>query len=189
MGSFITASMRSVVRDEVRRDVALVELHALDGVDGNVERLGILDGDDAVLAHDFHGSGDLFADLGSPAEMVPTEANLLLGLDRLACFFISATAALTALSMPRRMASGLTPAATLRRPSLTIAWASRVAVVVPSPTVSLVLVATSFTSWAPMFSMLSSSSILLGDGNAVVGDGRGTERALQSDVAALWGPW
>ena len=38
-------------------------------------------------------------------------------------------------------------------------WASRVAVVVPSPTVSFVLVATSFTSWAPMFSIGSFSSI------------------------------
>ena len=83
---------------------------------------------------------------GSPAEMVPTEAICSLVSTGLACFFISATAAFTALSMPRRMASGLAPAATLRRPSLTIAWASRVAVVVPSPTVSLVLVATSFTS-------------------------------------------
>ena len=59
------------------------------------------------------------------------------------------------------MANGLAPAVTLRRPSLTMTWASRVAVVVPSPTVSLVLVATSFTSWAPMFSMLSGSSISL----------------------------
>ena len=54
---------------------------------------------------------------------------------------------------------GLAPAATLRRPSFTMTWASRVAVVVPSPTVSFVLVATSFTSWAPMFSIGSFSSI------------------------------
>ena len=42
---------------------------------------------------------------------------------------------------------------------MTSAWASTVAVVVPSPAMSLVLVATSFTSWAPMFSKGSSSSI------------------------------
>ena len=56
---------------------------------------------------------------------------------------------------------GFAPAATLRRPSFTMTWASRVAVVVPSPTVSFVLVATatSFTSWAPMFSIGSFSSI------------------------------
>ena len=53
---------------------------------------------------------------------------------------------------------GLAPAATLRRPSWMRAWARTVAVVVPSPATSLVLVATSFTSWAPMFSNGSSSS-------------------------------
>src|SRR5581483_6186309 len=43
----------------------------------------------------------------------------------------------------------------------TIARASTVAVVVPSPATSLVLVATSLASWAPMFSHGSSSSISL----------------------------
>jgi hypothetical protein len=33
-----------------------------------------------------------------------------------------------------------------------MAWASTVAVVVPSPAMSFVLVATSFASWAPRFS-------------------------------------
>ena len=49
-------------------------------------------------------------------------------------------------------ASGLAPAATLRMPSWTSAWASTVAVVVPSPATSLVLVATLFASCAPRFS-------------------------------------
>ena len=53
------------------------------------------------------------------------------------------------------------PAATDLAPSRTIAWASTVAVVVPSPAMSLVLEATSRTIWAPMFSNLSSSSISL----------------------------
>ena len=44
-------------------------------------------------------------------------------------------------------------------PSRTIAWASSVAVVVPSPARSLVLLATSRTSWAPMFLNWSLSSI------------------------------
>src|ERR1700749_472386 len=39
-----------------------------------------------------------------------------------------------------------------------MAWASTVGVVVPSPATSLVLVATSFASWAPRFSSGSSSS-------------------------------
>ena len=64
-------------------------------------------------------------------------------------------------SMPRLRSIGFMPAATDLAPSRTIAWASTVAVVVPSPAVSEVRVATSRTSWAPMFSNLSESSISL----------------------------
>jgi len=46
----------------------------------------------------------------------------------------------------------LAPAATFFRPAVTMAWASTVAVVVPSPAMSAVLLATSFSIWAPMFS-------------------------------------
>ena len=53
------------------------------------------------------------------------------------------------------------PAATAFTPSRTMAWASTVAVVVPSPARSLVFEATSRTIWAPMFSNLSASSISL----------------------------
>ena len=67
----------------------------------------------------------------------------------------------TAYSMPRLSAIGLAPAATLRRPSRTIACARTVAVVVPSPATSSVFLATSFTSSAPIFSNGSSSSISL----------------------------
>ncbi len=93
------------------------------------------------------------------AEMVATWAISLRSSISLAWSLMASTAAATALSMPRLRAMGLAPAATLRRPSRTSAWASTVAVVVPSPATSLVLVATSFTSWAPMFSKGSSSSI------------------------------
>ena len=61
--------------------------------------------------------------------------------------------------MPAPSSSGLAPAATLRSPSLMMARASRVAVVVPSPALSLVRIATSLTSWAPRFSKGSSTSI------------------------------
>src|SRR5207248_5134036 len=64
-------------------------------------------------------------------------------------------------SMPRLRAIGLAPAATLRRPSRTSAWARTVAVVVPSPATSSVFLATSLTSSAPIFSYGSSSSISL----------------------------
>ena len=60
--------------------------------------------------------------------------------------------------MPRLRAIGWAPAATLRMPSRTMAWARTVAVVVPSPAMSLVLVATSLASCAPRFSYGSSSS-------------------------------
>ena len=61
--------------------------------------------------------------------------------------------------MPRFSAIGFAPAATFFRPSRTIACASTVAVVVPSPATSFVAVATSRTSWAPWFSKTSSTSI------------------------------
>src|SRR6056297_2420517 len=63
--------------------------------------------------------------------------------------------------MPRLSASGFAPAATLRRPSLTIDWPSTVAVVVPSPVMSFVLLAISISSFAPMFSRWLDSSISL----------------------------
>jgi hypothetical protein len=65
------------------------------------------------------------------------------------------------MSMPRFRSIGFMPAATDFMPSRTIAWASTVAVVVPSPALSLVLLATSRSICAPMFSNLSLSSISL----------------------------
>src|SRR5271166_3430709 len=95
------------------------------------------------------------------AEIVPTcaiSSLVEIFFDR---FLMSVTAASTARSMPRFRSIGFMPAATAFAPSRTIAWASTVAVVVPSPAVSLVFEATSRTIWAPMFSNLSSSSISL----------------------------
>src|SRR6185503_17966300 len=63
--------------------------------------------------------------------------------------------------MPRLRPMGLAPAVTFLRPSRTMAWASTVAVVVPSPAMSDVLEATSLSIWAPMFSKGSLSSISL----------------------------
>src|SRR6266487_7046743 len=58
----------------------------------------------------------------------------------------------TAMSMPRLTSTGLAPLPIALMPSRMIPWAITVAVVVPSPTMSLVLIAASLTSWAPMFS-------------------------------------
>src|SRR5438445_7906918 len=81
--------------------------------------------------------------------------------DGIGSFLSSCTTVSTAFSMPRFRDIGFAPAVTDFRPSRKMACASTVAVVVPSPARSEVLVATSFTIWAPMFSISSSSSISL----------------------------
>ena len=95
------------------------------------------------------------------ADIVPTCAIALSSvqgtLRPLTCW----TAAETALSMPRFKSIGFIPAATDLFPSLTIDWASTVAVVVPSPASSEVWDATCLSIWAPIFSNLFSSSISL----------------------------
>ena len=65
----------------------------------------------------------------------------------------------TAIFIPRLSATGSIPAETHFKPLLKIASANTVAVVVPSPATSLVLDATSFTSFAPIFSYGSFNSI------------------------------
>src|SRR5664279_4495024 len=95
------------------------------------------------------------------AEIVPTWAISLLVVVGLDCFLSCSTSTVTALSMPRFRSIGFMPAATYFMPSRTMAWASTVAVVVPSPAMSLVLEATSLTICAPMFWSLSLSSISL----------------------------
>src|SRR5690554_3759009 len=99
--------------------------------------------------------------LSELAEIEPTWAISLAvehGLDSLAS---ASQVATTALSMPRFRSIGFMPATTYFMPSRTMAWASTVAVVVPSPAMSEVLEATSLTICAPMFSNLSFSSISL----------------------------
>ena len=51
------------IGDEVGRQVTAVELHAVHGLQGGLEALGLFDGDDAVLAHLLHRLGDQVADL------------------------------------------------------------------------------------------------------------------------------
>src|SRR6266487_2029958 len=94
-------------------------------------------------------------------EMVPTWAISSFEFTFLEFFTRSATTASTARSIPRFRSIGFMPAATDLAPSRTIAAASTVAVVVPSPAWSEVFEATSRTICAPMFSNLSSSSISL----------------------------
>ena len=91
--------------------------------------------------------------------MVATREICSLPENSLDCFSMLSTTWSTDASMPRLSASGLALVATFFRPSRTMAWASIVVVVVPSPATSLVAVATSRTSWAPWFSKTSSTSI------------------------------
>src|SRR5256712_4398122 len=95
------------------------------------------------------------------AEMAPTWAISFRPAVGTEIFFRSSTTDSTARSIPRVQDIGFEAAVTDLSPSRKIAWASTVAVVVPSRARSDVLVATSFTIWAPMFSIGSSSSISL----------------------------
>ena len=122
---------------------------------------------------------------GSAAEMAPTLAISSLVSTSLDWFLMASTASSVARSMPRLSAIGLAPAATLRRPSFTMACARTVAVVVPSPATSSVFLATSLTSSAPIFSLRVLELDLLGDGYTVVGDRGSAPLLLQDDVATL----
>ncbi len=95
------------------------------------------------------------------AEIVPTWAISFESLVAFDIFASSPTSASTAFSMPRLSSIGFIPATTSLLPSRKMACASTVAVVVPSPATSEVLLATSFTICAPMFSKRSSHSISL----------------------------
>src|SRR5437588_312141 len=114
-----------------------------------------------LLGEDQQGLVDLRDPLQRGPEMLATCATAAFVSTGFAWARSASTTASTARSIPRLIAMGLAPAATFLKPSLTIAWASTVAVVVPSPAISLVLVATSRTSCAPAFSKGSSSSISL----------------------------
>src|SRR2546422_4788373 len=96
---------------------------------------------------------------GSWDEIAATWATSSWPLTGTESFLISSTTAWTAFSMPSLSCIGLAPAVTLRKPSLIMDCASSVAVVVPSPATSFVLVATSRRSCAPVFSIASLSSI------------------------------
>ncbi len=93
------------------------------------------------------------------ADIVPTCATSFLSWVGFESFFSSSMTTSTALSMPRFNSIADAPAVTFLEPSRYIAWASTVAVVVPSPATSEVFEATSRSIWAPMFSNGSLSSI------------------------------
>ena len=109
-------------------------MHAFDDLDFGFHRLGFFDRDDAFVADLLHRLAIMLPMVASPlAETVPTWATSADELTFLARFSMSLTTAATAMSMPRLRSIGFMPAATDLAPSRTIACASTVAVVVPSP--------------------------------------------------------
>ena len=69
------------IGDEVRADIAAVELHSLDKLGLVLQTLGLLNGDDAVLADLLHHLGNQIADLGVHGGYRGHLGNLVLALD------------------------------------------------------------------------------------------------------------
>src|SRR5882724_7857500 len=118
---------------------------------------------------------------GSPAEMDAVEAICSLVSTSLASLDSSSLTASTAASMPRLSAIGLAPAATLRRPSRTSAWASTVAVA--GHVVGLLRYFLDQLGADLLIRVLELD--LLGDGHAIVGDRGGSPLLLENHVPAL----
>lgn len=95
------------------------------------------------------------------AEIVATFPIYSLVFTGIALDYISSTTFSTAMLIPLLKSIGLSPAETDLVPSLKMALAKMVALVVPSPASSFVFEATDFTKLAPMFSNLSANSIAL----------------------------
>ena len=87
--------------------------------------------------------------------------------------------------MPRFRSIGFMPAATAWRLRATIACGSTVAVVVPSPALSLVFGGDFADHLRAHVLELVFELDFLGDGHAVLGDARGAEGLVDDDVAAL----
>ena len=95
----------------------------------------------------------------SPEETAATLAICSFPFTLLLIARIASTALSVAFFIPFLRTIGFAPASRFFIPSCTIACASTVAVVVPSPATSFVLEATSLISCAPIFSNPSSNSI------------------------------
>jgi len=111
-------------------------------------------------------TSSIACDINFPISSSPAEIDAICAISSdVSTFFVmflsSSTAVSTAFWIPFLRIIGLAPAATFLSPSLIIACANNVAVVVPSPATSLVFVATSLTNCAPMFSYGSDNSISL----------------------------
>ena len=174
------------VGHEVRREVAAVELHALDDVDGRLDALAFLDGDDAVPADLAHRLGDHLADLGvvvgAMAAMLRMSASSLTGLGQL--WPAPSMTASTALRMPRPDAIGVGAGGQVAVAFLEDRLGQHgggggaVAGGVGGLAGGLL------DELGAHVLVLVGQLDLLGDGHAVLGDGRGAPALVEDGVAA-----
>ena len=106
------------VADEVRRHVAVLDVQALDEVDGDARQLALLDGHDAVLADAMQRLGDGAADALVLLRRDRRDlAQVVAALDRARRRAAARRPGAAASSMPRRSCIGLTPSSSTRMPS------------------------------------------------------------------------
>jgi hypothetical protein len=174
------------IGDEVGREIAAVELHALDHFELGLERLGLLDRDDALIADLLHGVGDHVADLALAIGRDRADlGDLLGGLDLLRA----------ALEVGHRLGHGHVDAALqvhrvhAGRDRLGALAHDRVRKhgggggAVAGDVIGLRGDLADHLGAHVLELVLELD--LLGDGDAVLGDARGAERLVEDDVAAL----
>ena len=172
------------VGDEVRRDVALVEAHALGELELEAEGVALLDGDDAFLADLVHRLGDHLADGRVGGGDRGGGGDLLLGLDRLGhlgeLFAHPLDGLLDAALERHRVRAGGDVAQALADQRLGQDGRGRRAVT--GDVVGLLRDLLDELGADLLVRVLELD--LLGDGDAVVGDRGGAPLLLQDDVAA-----
>jgi hypothetical protein len=170
---------------EVRRDVALVEAHALGELELEAEGVALLDGDDTFLADLVHRLGDDLADLGVRGRDRRGGGDLLPGLDglRLGQQLLADGLGrlLDALLQAHRVGAGRDVAQTLTDESLS--EHGRGGGAVTGYVVGLL--GNFLDELGPDLLVRVLELDLLGDGDTVVGDRGGAPLLLQHDVAAL----
>ena len=173
------------VGDEVRGDVALVEAHALGQFEFQPEGVGLLDGDHAFLADLVHGLGDDLADAGIGGGDRRGGGDLLLGLDVDGqpgqLLGDGGDGGLDALLQGHRVGAGGDVAQTLADHCLGHDGGGGGAVA--GDVIGLL---------GDFLDQLCADLLvgivqldLLGDGDAVIGDGGGAPLLLEHDIAAL----
>ena len=187
VGVFEHALHRVRIGDEVRREVAAVELHAFDPFDFGLQALAFVDGDHAVLADLFHRVGEQIRRFRGRCwrRSRPTLAISSLFLILIDIFFSFSVMSATAFSMPCFICTGLTPATTALQAFVEDRFGQHGGGggAVAGDVARL---AGDFADHAGAHVLVDVFQLdFLGDGDAVLGDGRRAEALLQNHVAAL----